>query len=284
MTCKAIALGSVFALILLPILTGSAAETGGTIQIRVQGDDWKVPPENVKAVLDSTAAQLMEYFPGRQLKPILVSRGSPVPITLNDKGPAGEYRVKLACDSTYWAQYTYQFAHELCHILSNYDHHHGGRNQWFEESLCETSSLFALSRMDNAWATSPPYPNWKNWGIHFDDYLNALLADRKRRLPPDRTMRDWMAENLPQLESEDHLTDRSKLVAAYLLPLFQDDPHGWEALNWLNLGPDDDRLPFRDYLEAWRSRIPAEHKAFVGRIQTLLGYANDAKPTPAAAR
>ena len=200
------------------------------------GENWNADGTEIKKVLDSAAAQILIYFPDRKLNPILVSHGQEVPITLDAKGPSGEYQVRLATGSTYWAQYSYQFAHELGHILCNYDRHHAGRNQWFEESLCETSSLFVLSRMGHAWKSDPPYPNWKDWGVHFDVYLNEILAKRSRRLPPDLTMPMWLKSNLPDLSQERRLTERSMLAATYLLPLFQDDPHGWECLNWLNLG------------------------------------------------
>lgn len=62
------------------------------------------------------------------------------------------------------------------------------------------------------------------------------------------------------------------LVAAYLLPIFQDDPTGWESLNFLNLGKGDDELEFEQYLRGWRKRVPEKHKMFVGKIESLFGY------------
>ncbi len=256
----------------VPLSADDRKPAAPPVEIHVLGEDWSAPRDDVEKVLASTAHQLLIWFPDRQLNPIRVSRWNDVPMTLDDKGPDGEYQVRLGVSSTYWAQYTYQFAHEMCHILANYDHHHRGQNQWFEESLCETSSLFVLSRMRRAWEIDPPYPNWKDWGTHFDDYLNAMLAARSRRLPPDLTMPTWMAKNLPALRGEHQLTDRSKLVAAYLLPIFQDDPQGWESLNWLNLGENDDALEFDAYLAAWRDRMPERHKAFIAKIQMLFDF------------
>ena len=247
--------------------------TGIEADIRIQGNDWDAPPEDIKKLLDSTASQILPYFHDRTLKPILVSRrrGS-VPITLDDRGPNGEFQVKLNTGSTFWSQYTYQFAHELCHVLASVDHPHRGRHQWFEESLCETSSLFTLSKMRESWNRQPPYPNWKTWGNHFDEYLNNLLADRARRLPPDQTMSQWITANLPELEKEDKVTVHSKLAAVYLLAIFQDEPEGWETITWLNTGADEDRLGFEQHLHAWRQRVPARDKDFIGKIQKLFGY------------
>ncbi|HWE00774.1 MAG TPA: hypothetical protein VG326_00085 [Tepidisphaeraceae bacterium] len=241
--------------------------------IHVEGDTWGAPPADIGKVLDSAASQIFPYFHDRAMKPILVSRGNIVPITLDQRGPDGEFQVKLTAHSTFWAQYTYQFAHELCHVLASVDHPHRGRHQWFEESLCETSSLFVLSKMHEAWDRDPPYPNWKSWGVHYDEYLNAMLAERARRLAADQTMSQWVTSKLPELEKERKVTEHSKLAAAYLLGIFQDEPQGWEAITWLNTSDDNDEsLAFEDHLRAWRRRVPERHKAFLGKIQKLFGY------------
>jgi hypothetical protein len=243
-----------------------------TLDIRIQGDDWSASSADIEKVVQSAAAQLLPYFPGRKLNPILLARGGPVPITLDRKGPAGEFQVRLATHSTFWSQYTYQFAHELCHILARYDHHTRAQHQWFEESLCEAASLFVLSKMHAAWEKDPPYPNWKSWGANFDTYLNQMLADRTRRLPPDQTMAQWIRANLPELGKEQQVTAHSKLLAAYLLPIFQDEPEGWECITWLNDGEKDNQLEFEAYLRSWKSRVPEKHKLFIAKIQKLFGY------------
>jgi hypothetical protein len=250
------------------------AAPAGPLLLRVEGDGWGASKEDIEKVISSAAEQIFPLFPGRTLKPIIVTRGRIVPITLDQKGPAGEWQVKLATGGTFWAQYTYQFAHELCHVLSNCDQHRRGKQQWFDETLCETSSLFVLSKMHKAWSDHPPYSNWKDWGVHFDEYLNALLAERARRLPPDQTMGQWIKAVLPELVNEHQVTSHSKLVATYLLPIFQDEPEGWEALNWYGTaGEKDQELDFELYLRSWKTRVPEKHKAFVGKIQKLFGYA-----------
>jgi hypothetical protein len=262
---------SALSLVLAHRAAAAPSETA-PVKVIVVGNNWGVSTDNVQAILDSIARERLVDFPNRTLGTLLVSRWSEVPITLNQKGPHGEFQVRLTADKTYWAQYTYQFAHEMGHILANCDHRKAGPNLWFEEALCETSSLFVLSRMHHAWETAPPYPNWKDWGIHFDEYLDKLLAERARRLPPDMTMKQWLAANLPELQKQNRLTERSKLVAAYLFPLFQDDPAGWQTLNAINTDPADAGLPFDAYLQAWKNRLPEKQKPFLAKIQTLFGY------------
>ncbi|MCY3017625.1 MAG: hypothetical protein NTW87_01155, partial [Planctomycetota bacterium] len=94
-----------------------AASTSTELDIRPKkGAPWGAGLEDVDKVLHAAAGELWKYVPGRQLPPILVEpKGGP--ITLFDRGPNGEFRVRLDTGDAYWAQYTYQFAHEFCHIL-----------------------------------------------------------------------------------------------------------------------------------------------------------------------
>jgi hypothetical protein len=240
-------------------------------QIEVSGDWGKGSPKNVQAVLQSCSANLMRFCPDRQLGTILVRPRDGVPITLDQKGPHGEDQVLLGARDEYWCQYAYQFSHELAHILSNYDRRKRGRNLWFEEALCETSSMFTLRRLAVDWKARPPYPNWREFAPSFDQYVDALLAPRERRLPPDRTLAEWFREHEDALVRQDGLTVDSKLVAVYLLPLFEDEPAGWESLAWINLGPHDAEIDFRGYLRGWKERVPERRRSFVGKIERLFG-------------
>ena len=80
--------------------------------------------------------------------------GSPKPPrTLFDRRP---YEIRLTAWGNGWPQYAYQFAHELCHVMTNFDRVKEHRHKWFEESLCELASLFVLYRLAKAWAADPP--------------------------------------------------------------------------------------------------------------------------------
>jgi len=240
--------------------------------IKVSGDWGAGSTDDVHAVLQSCAENLLRYCPERRLGTIIVRPREGVPISLFDKGPAGEYQVLLTAHDAYWSQYAYQFSHELCHLLSNYDKREAGRNLWFEESLCETSSMFTMRQMAVTWKTTPPYPNWSGFAPSLDQYVNNLLAPRERRLPPDRTMAEWFREHQSSLEQQRKLTVDSQLVAVYLLSIFEDEPTGWESLTWINLGPHDADIDLRIYLQLWKERVPERQKAFLGKIQKLFGF------------
>ena len=246
-------------------------------RIVIAGDFGDAVPENIEKVLETTAEQLLRHTPERRLGTILVSPSTDVPITLFAKGPADEYQIRLATRDRFWAQYAYQFAHEVCHVLCNYDQKRTGDKQWFEEALCETASLFALKGLAVSWKESPPYPNWKSFAESFQHYVNDILSRRDRRLPPDQSLPEWYRRNAETLRKDRQSTERTRLVATYLLSLFEDDPTGWQALTWINTGEQDSSLPFPEYLAGWKSRCPERHRPFVHRIETLFGLASERK-------
>jgi hypothetical protein len=234
---------------------------------------WGAPVENVHAVLQSAAEQLWQFFPERTLDPILVEpKGGP--IVIYQRGPHGEYLVRLGTGELLWAQHAYQFAHEFCHILCRYN---GvpNRNKWFEESLCETASLFALRRMSKAWAVQPPYPNWKDYGPALATYANERID--KARLPKGKTLAAWFREESPQLYANAALRDKNTVVAVALLPLFEAEPRHWESVAWLN-----DREPPKDqdlaqFLEQWQAAAPARQRAFIAKIADKFGVKDQMK-------
>ena len=115
---------------------------------------------NIELVLQSTARQIWPYAEQSPPCTIQVDRSRTGPIVLYRRGSKGEYLVRLDTQKQYWCQYAFQFAHELCHIICGYKK--GDRsNLWFEETLCETASLFVLRKMTKEWKIDPSFPYWK---------------------------------------------------------------------------------------------------------------------------
>jgi len=236
--------------------------------IRPQTDaPWGASLDDVRAVLTSTAATLWRYFPQRELKPILVwPRGGP--IVLFRRGEQGEYLVRLDTGELYWSQYAYQFAHEFCHILCGYDldpH----RNKWFEESLCEAASLFALRAMAEVWKNRPPYRNWKDYAPRLAKYAQDRLD--KGKLPEKTTLAAWYRQHSGELARNATDRARNQIVAGALLTLLEKKPESWEAVTWLNTARADAGQTFPQYLAAWASHAPKRHHAFVQSVAGALG-------------
>ena len=217
---------------------------------------------DVSKVLRSAADTLWVQAPERRLAPIHVEpKGGP--IVLFKRGPGGVYRVRLNTGGTYWAQYAFQFAHEFCHILCRYESTEKA-NKWFEESVCETASLFALRRMADGWKTHPPYPNWRDFAPHLASYA----ADRiKTARPPEgTTLAQWYRTHADHLRT--HSCDRPKneIVAGVLLPLFEAKPARWQAVQYLNAGARPEPRTFAAYLADWRRHCPPVHRPFVDKV------------------
>jgi hypothetical protein len=223
---------------------------------------WEAQIPDVEKVLRFAAAELWPYFPDRKLSPILVEpKGGP--IVLFQRGPKGEYQVRLNTGGLLWAQYTYQFAHEFCHILCEYDEDENPC-KWFEESLCELASLFVLRRSAETWKTKPPYPHWKDFAPHLTAYADQRITEAP--LPPGRTLAAYYRENAEAFAK--NATDRPKntVVAVQLLPLFEKSPERWAAVGWLNREKLDKTYDFTRYLAAWHRNVPEKHRAFVREV------------------
>lgn len=255
-------------LILLSGVAGSQnAPTTRDLTVRVLKDDWgDASLADIRAVLNSSGAELMNHVPDRRLAPILISRSRDNPIVLYDRGPKREYQVKLNVTGTHWAQFAFQFAHELCHILSQYDRE-DDPNEWFEETLCETASLFALRRMAVTWKTAPPYPNWKSYAVHLRRYADDRM--KKHPLPDGTTVAAFYLDNRKELRKNKANRKLNTIIAIRLLPLFEASPEHWEAVGWLNQGNGKNRS-FADYLRDWHAAVPRKHRDFVARIGKLF--------------
>ena len=228
---------------------------------------WGASIHDVHHVLLSAAGELWRYFPERRLKPIIVApKGGP--IVWFKRGLNGEYFVCLNTGKTYWAQYAFQFAHEFCHILCGYESTEKS-NKWFEESLCEMASLFALRRMAETWKTQPPYPNWRDFSKHLHTYADDRI--KKSRLPDGTPLAAWYRQNEAALRKNATDRARNNVVAVALLPLFEATPEHWAAVEYLNAAPSKTPRSFQQYLAAWHKHAPEKHKAFIAKIAARFG-------------
>ena len=259
--------------------TTLAPSRGNPVSIRVMPGDWGgAQREDVENLLVSVARELWVYFPERSLKPIVVTPTELHPVAGYAKGPDGEYLVYLSAKGRHWSQYAYQFAHEFAHILSNYDRHGRSsvrRNQWFDESLCETASLFTLRRLGASWLNgdSVPYPHWRPYGAALQTYVQGLLSQPHRAPPAKSVFAEWFQANAASLDQNPYLRDRDELVAGMLLPLFEEYPEAWSAIGYLNLQESDATGSFPQYLSNWYRNTPERLRPFVVKIIELFGFA-----------
>jgi hypothetical protein len=244
-------------------------------QVKLETQDWgDASPADVKAVLDSVIIAISPYMPNHKFNTILIRPSKDAPRAVYEKGANGEYIVQLQARGRQWAQFSYQFGHEMCHLMSNYDlaPNNVSHQQWFEESLCEAFGLFTLERMASQWESNPPYPNWREYAPHFIEYQHANLNQAHRVLPKGMGLPAWYQQYQATLSNDPYAQERhlNELVSNRLLPIFSMTPNGWEAINYLNLGDDSKDKTLEKYLQDWHENTPAALRAPVEMIQQLL--------------
>lgn len=236
---------------------------------RVDAEAFEARESDIRGILDSASRELWRYFPDHEIEPILVIRGEGPPITLFRRNEHGEIVIRLNTGGMFWSQYAYQFAHELCHVLCDAGPGYQG-NRWFEETLCETASLFTMRAMARTWKTAPPFANWRDYRDSLRDYTDEILRGRDR-------VHEIFAVGLPAfyrghrsaLERDPGARELNGAMAVVFLKLFEEAPERWESVRWLNATPPQEGDSFQTYLQNWHDAVPAKHRPFVRLVSDL---------------
>lgn len=258
------------ALILL-LQLGSPADSRKALTIQVDPEGFNASRADIHAVCRSAADQLLRHMKGLEKTTTKVSRGTHGPIVLFRRGEKGEHLIQLATEKLYWAQYAYQFSHEICHVLCGYDEDFRG-NLWFEETICETASLYCMRRMSVEWRANAPYENWKSYAPLLRDYTDEIERNRKDYLEITRTgMPAYYRKHAQHLASNGTDREKNGAMALVLLAAFERQPQHWNAIRWLNSSPSPKGETFHQYLSKWHRAVPREHSEFVTSVAALYG-------------
>ena len=226
-------------------------------------------PIDVQVLLEDAATSLTRLMRDPVSGTVVV-----VPAPCDDFTPRTHYRpshndpffIQLTARDRKWAQFTYQFFHELCHVLSDYERLRGSRNGWFHEVLCELASVFTLRRLAEGWTSIPPYPNWGHYAAELSTYAEEYVSREERRLPTSMTLSAWLLSEEDSLRQDRYQRDKNAVVAYSLLPLFESEPMRWNTIRNL---PDSSPM-FKDYLSEWQSQVEPFDRPFVKRILGLF--------------
>ncbi|MCY2989094.1 MAG: hypothetical protein NTY19_14660 [Planctomycetota bacterium] len=268
----------------LAVCAGAAdANAGETIALpdyRVEADGFGAREADIRAVLDSVRRELGKCFPDYTIEPIVVTRGRSGPITLFQRNDCDEIVIRLDTEKTYWSQYAYQFAHEFCHVLCGYRDADRG-NKWFEETLCETASLYAMQSMARTWRKSPPYANWKDYRDSLRDYVDDVVRKRDKVYELyAKGLAEFYRVHRTELEKNPGSRDLNGAMSLVLLQLFEERSDRWEAVRWLNSTPASEGDTFLVYLQKWHDAAPAKHQPFVKKVADLYGVAIKSNAPP----
>jgi hypothetical protein len=124
--------------------------------------------------------------------------------------------------------------------------------------------------MSRTWHTTPPYPAWQNYAPWFNLYAEQRLALPKHHLPAGMPFVVWFHQNQSALRQNSQIRDRNTLIAIQLLPLFEREPRGWEALVFLNRGSRKANESLAQHLAEWRSQCPDRLHPFVTRLAAVF--------------
>lgn len=257
----------------------SAANISKPLDIRVQTNGFGTASSaDLTALLQSAGFELWRHCAGTQLSGIDVYHRPDYPQTDFKRTPAGRIAIGLAAQDTHWAQYGFQFAHEFCHSLANFSNrprqlvrYPPQANFWLEESLCETASLYTLRAMSRTWRTKPPFPSWKNYAPWLEAYAGQRIARREHQLPARKRFLDWFREHHSALRSNSQLRECNTIIAIQLLPIFEAEPHGWEAVTFLNHESVDTNESLAKHFAQWRSHCPGDQRSFVRTLAAVFG-------------
>ena len=234
--------------------------------IRVVDGAWgNAASWQIEMLLNAIADEMLQHFPGRRLEPIAVSHSPNGPAVLYQKGPGNEYQVMLSARDQNWAEYVYEFSHELVHILASYEAHAKpghARHQWFEETLCETVSLYMLKHFALTWNAAPPLPEARGYAPALQAFTKRALSDRHRKLPAGVSFEQWFSRTAPQLVSSPYMRKENELIASLFLPLIEQNSD-WRAVAYLNADDPPKGPDFREFLVHWYRSTPRHLRGFV---------------------
>lgn len=260
-------------LLVMPLKLHAADKPSAHTHIRVAANGWgETSLPELQRVLESVAREFGQHFPKRPLTGIEVHPGQLGPLVLYERAPDGAHIVKLSARDGRWFQFVYQFAHELCHIYSNFDNKRDATgqiatmNQWFEESVCEAASLFVLRSLARTWSDASAYPTLTRHAADLRAYADYFLSEPHRRLPATQPFALWYRENQHDLVSDPYQRSRNEVVANVLLPYFEKNPGNWEAIAYLNQDPMRANLVFERYLVEWMESCPEKLKQVIAQL------------------
>ena len=235
-------------------------------QLVIENGNWGVASLSaVHGVLESAYEVLVKAFDRHPDAPIHVACWNQSPQVFYDLRP---YQIRISARDTYWCQYVYQFSHELCHVMTNFDRHRAHKHKWFEESLCELASLFVLHRLADGWKERPPPCVFEAeaFAPNFRTYAEEI--EQGHRQPGDGDFRTWLTVNLDRLEKDPFIRELNGTFATALLDRFLEDPSLWRDCGQLNCWDANHNETFESYLDAW-----AEHLQAIGtspRVPNLV--------------
>lgn len=184
-------------------------------------------------------------------------------------GNPNEYKIGLKVTDTHWSQFSYQFAHEFCHILMRHDTTHlNNPNIWFYESLCELANLWVIRRMGETWSWRAPYKGWQGWRHNLTNYANHLL--NRQEIQYNGTGKQWLNkwESKMREDINTHFDYAKVSQLSYkFLRIFEKNPEAWNAVRQIPAS----KQKMDKFMSEWYNKVDIADKQFVKDIAKVMG-------------
>ena len=218
----------------------------------------------VRALLYMVDNNMMEAIgkPYFSTKQCVVVPTEDVPMCVD----AGErHIIFLATKDDLWCQWVYQFSHEYCHHLI--DGSLSGEWSdllWFEETICELSSLYNLNKMISYCANN----GLLGYVPSVINYLGNLLT-KKNSAYKLSTEGGWYKQYEVLLKKEGYKRELYNAIAVLMYPLFVDAPNLWKLI--LNIGDIRSWISLDELFNHLEANADESYSESLGKMRKMFG-------------
>lgn len=175
-----------------------------------------------------------------------------------------EHIIFLSVKDNHWCQWVYQFAHEYCHHLINGTLSGEWSDlMWFEETICELSSLYNMNKMIGFCVTN----GLQVYAPSVEGYLNNLLSKNKDTycLSVDG---GWYRQFEDSLKVKQYQRDLYNAIAVMMYPLFMENPRLWKMI--LNIGDIRSWTSLEDLFSHLEATADDSYRDSLSRLRRLF--------------
>lgn len=197
--------------------------------------------EVAEDLLNEIADQIDRKMAKFSRQAIVVRNWNELPQTCFQRTTAGEIIVML-CVPTGWhhCQRIYQFAHEYCHVRTNFREEGSDKNpkyKWVDEVFAQMTALWCLQELAARWVNGGPVPGAAEYASHITEYLNRRLSEVAIHPQSSEQFYAWVSSQQEALAADRYLRASNQAIAAWLLPLFSEQSELWAPLSKWNTWP-----------------------------------------------
>ncbi|HEY5123387.1 MAG TPA: hypothetical protein VIK14_06595 [Ignavibacteria bacterium] len=241
----------------------------------LETEGWgDVSSDEIIKLLENVITNFYEEFDNTLItnKPVYARNGNTCnpPLKSPFFKPNENYNdIYLTTRGRLWSQYSYQFAHELCHHVINSNMNTPcDRFGWLEESLCELASLYCIDKMSRTWKINAPFHNWKDYTEHFISYLKEVIEKPEHSITIP--FKNCLKENIEELYKNRYKRTENCIIAINLLPMFKDRPEIWKTIQYFKKVNVTADMNLDEFMNNWRQFVPDKMKNYINDIEKLL--------------